>query len=92
MNNIRLPGAKFVLMDECGNEIACGVTDNCGELVFDCLPFGRYYIKELEAPCGFEKSCECFEAVICPNNETGCVEVVNKQKTGCIKVVKIGCR
>ena len=91
MNRLRLPGAKFVLMDECGNELMCGVTNENGELCFDCLPYGKYYVRELEAPCGFEKSEECFEVFICDNANHPCVEIVNRQKRGCIKVVKIGC-
>ncbi len=91
MDHLRLPGAKFVLMDACGNELMCGITNENGELIFDCLPYGKYYVKELEAPCGFEKSNECFEVIVCDDCYCRRVEVVNRQKRGCIKVVKIGC-
>jgi hypothetical protein len=88
--NVRLPGAKFVLIDECGRELACGVTNDCGELEFDCLPPGKYYIKELEAPCGYEKSRECAEVRLCDCSLHRCVEFVNERKKGSIKIVKYG--
>lgn len=91
MNHVKLPGAKFVLIDKCGDEIACGVTNECGELVFDCLPFGTYFIKEIEAPCGFEKSNRCIEVCIDNNSRHKCIEFMNERKKGSIKIIKLGC-
>ncbi len=88
---MKLPGAKFVLIDKCGCEIACGVTNDCGELIFDCLPFGKYFLKELEAPCGYEKSDKCVEVCIGDDSRHRCVEFVNEKKKGSIKVIKFGC-
>ena len=48
-NGKRLCGAKFVLCDECGKEIACGVTNECGELIFDPLPCGIFYSRNMRA-------------------------------------------
>ncbi len=89
-NKIKLQGAKFVLFDECGKAVACGVTDECGEICFNDLPLGKYYLKEAEAPCGWCKSDECCEVIIdeCKRNER--VEFTNYKLTGSIKVVKIG--
>ena len=43
---IRLRGAKFVLYNACGQSVACGVTNDNGEICFDNLPLGKYYLKE----------------------------------------------
>ena len=86
----RLCGAKFVLLDECGREIACAVTNECGELCFDPLPAGRYYIREICAPSGYKRSDECVEVVICEGNMHRLVEFVNTRDTGSIKVIKYG--
>lgn len=86
----RLCGAKFVLYDACGKAIACGVTDERGELCFTGLPLGKYFLREAEAPCGYDKQHEYCEVVIdeCHPNER--VEFVNARLTGSIKVVKYG--
>ena len=86
----RLAGAKFALYDDCGKHIACGVTDCRGELLFECLPHGKYFVKETDAPFGFEKSEEVAEVVICGKNSHKTVEFFNKRKTGSICVIKKG--
>ena len=49
-----LPGARFRLLDNAGNPFAEGTTDESGVLTFDNLPFGDYYLEELEAPDGYK--------------------------------------
>ena len=49
-----LPGARFRLLDSAGNPFAEGTTDESGVLTFDNLPFGDYYLEELEAPDGYK--------------------------------------
>lgn len=87
---IKLCGAKFVLMDECGKEIACAVTNECGELIFDCLPCGKYFVKEICAPAGYQLNETCAEVTIGECGMHRLVEFVNKRQTGSIKVVKYG--
>ncbi len=89
-NGKRLCGAKFVLCDECGKEIACGVTNECGELIFDPLPCGRYFIREICAPEGYKLNEECVEVVVGCGNMHRLVEFVNTRECGSIKVVKYG--
>jgi len=89
-NNKRLAGAKFILCDDCGNQLACGVTNQKGEVVFDCLPFGKYIVKEIEAPCGFEKSNNCATVCIDGKNSNQTVEFANRRLTGSIKVISTG--
>lgn len=49
-----LPGARFRLLDSAGNPFAEGTTDATGILVFENIPFGDYYLEELEAPDGYK--------------------------------------
>ena len=49
-----LPGARFRLLDSTGNPFAEGTTDEKGSLVFENIPFGDYYLEELEAPDGYK--------------------------------------
>lgn len=86
----RLPMAKFELLDCNKRPIMCVVTDRNGEAIIENLPFGTYFLRELEAPHGFEKSCNLFEIVIDEKNCFSCVEVVNRKKTGAIKIIKLG--
>lgn len=49
-----LPGARFRLLDSTGNPFAKGTTDENGILFFENIPFGDYYLEELEAPNGYK--------------------------------------
>lgn len=49
-----LLGARFRLLDNAGNPFAEGMTDANGILVFENIPFGDYYLEELEAPDGYK--------------------------------------
>lgn len=49
-----LPGARFRLLDSAGSPFAEGTTDENGILVFENIPFGDYYLEELEAPDGYK--------------------------------------
>ena len=52
----RLGGAEFVLKNENGEIIANKITDEKGNLSFGKYPTGTYYLEELKAPEGYEKS------------------------------------
>lgn len=49
-----LPDARFRLLDSTGNPFAEGMTDANGILLFQNIPFGDYYLEELEAPNGYK--------------------------------------
>ena len=49
-----LSGARFRLLDSAGSPFAEGTTDANGILVFENIPFGDYYLEELEAPDGYK--------------------------------------
>ena len=60
-------------------QVAVAVSDASGEAVFDAdLPFGRYYVKELEAPVGYVKD----EAPVEIDLRAGIPEKVAEQISG----------
>lgn len=48
-----LKGAKFTLFDHNKKKIESQVTNDKGEINFDKLPLGQYYVQETKAPNGF---------------------------------------
>lgn len=52
-NNSPLKGAEFTLYDQNKEIIETKVTNTKGEIDFDKLAFGQYYLKETKAPNGF---------------------------------------
>lgn len=49
----KLEGVKFCVYDSNDKEISCGETDNEGQLSFEQLPLGKYYIKEISTLDGY---------------------------------------
>lgn len=60
----RLAGAEFVLKNENGEVIANKITDEDGKLSFGKYPTGTYYLEELKAPEGYEKSNVYFRVTV----------------------------
>ncbi|MDU2583139.1 MAG: SpaA isopeptide-forming pilin-related protein [Anaerococcus hydrogenalis] len=60
----RLGGAEFVLKDENGEIIANKITGEDGKLSFGKYPTGTYYLEELKAPEGYEKSNVYFRVTV----------------------------
>lgn len=53
-NNIKLKGAKFILLDRYKNEISSGETDDNGSLTFNKIKFDiPYYLQEVDPPQGY---------------------------------------
>lgn len=50
-----LAGARFGLFDD-AKQVAAGVTNAAGEVVFRDIPYGNYVLKELEAPEGYKEA------------------------------------
>ena len=86
----KLAGIKFELRAKCGCVIACGKTDECGELKFEGLPNGIYYLTEVESKHGWERDNKPICIEISDQNQHKCVEVINKKNCGSIKVIKLG--
>ena len=55
---VTLPGAKFEIYKDlaCKNKVASGTTGTDGKLVITSLEAGVYYVKETQAPSGYELS------------------------------------
>ena len=60
----RLAGAEFVLKDENGEVIANKITGEDGKLSFGKYPTGTYYLEEVKAPEGYEKSNVYFKVTV----------------------------
>ncbi|MFO3717058.1 SpaA isopeptide-forming pilin-related protein [Anaerococcus sp. ENR1011] len=63
-NNNRLSNATITLEDEYGNTINSDLTNDNGELIFDELRPGTYYIRETQAPDGYKKTGEYYKIVV----------------------------
>ncbi len=86
----KLAGVKFELRAKCGCVIACGKTNENGELKFDGLPNGTYFLTEVESNKGWECDSKPICVEICDENPHKCVEVVNTKDCGSIKLIKYG--
>ena len=75
----RLAGAEFVLKDSDGEVIANKYTDEKGNVSFGNYPPGTYFLEELRAPAGYEKSNVYFEVTV---DEIGQVKYNAKFKNG----------
>lgn len=49
----KLEGVKFCIYDSNDKKISCGLTDEEGNLSFERLPLGKYYIKEISTQEGY---------------------------------------
>lgn len=58
--NVALAGAGFALYADadCTRQVAAGTTDANGQLRFDRLAYGTYYLKETAAPAGYALSAQ----------------------------------
>ena len=63
-NKDRLAGAEFVLKDENREIIANKITGEDGKVSFGKYPTGTYYLEEVKAPEGYEKSNVYFRVTV----------------------------
>lgn len=74
--NKLLSGAKFGIYDEKDNLICIKTTDN-GIILIEDLAFGKYYLKEIQAPIGYELNNEKYYFEINDENKLLELEVKN---------------
>ncbi|WP_394022577.1 SpaA isopeptide-forming pilin-related protein [Anaerococcus martiniensis] len=67
--NKRLKGATFTIEDESGNIFDMEVSDDNGDIVFDDLRPGTYFIRESKAPEGYQKTGNYFKVVVTNEEE-----------------------
>ena len=73
----RLSGVEFGLYNTEGKELAKGVTDDNGEIIFNNLRAGKYEVRELTAKDGYYKVEDTFSAEITENEQVIVFEVDN---------------
>lgn len=74
-----LSGVEFGLYDLDGKEIAKGVTDEKGELLFENIRFGSYELKELKQKDGYYRNENVVSVEITEDGKTLTFEVTNKK-------------
>ena len=85
-----LGGAVFGLYEDqnCETKIGEVTTGSNGEASFDRLPYGTYYVKEIEAPDGYIKDNEVKTCTISKENPTVQVESTNKYNLAPVSMQK----
>lgn len=85
-----LGGAVFGLYEDqnCEKQIGKVTTGSNGEASFDRLPYGTYYVKEIEAPDGYIKDNEVKTCTISKENPTVQVESTNKYNLAPVSMQK----
>lgn len=68
----RLSGARFALYndEECTTQIATAESDDNGNVTFDKLKAGTYYLKEIQAPVGYVASNEKWTVTVTKDSDT----------------------
>lgn len=71
-SNLKLKGAEFTLYsdEDCTKAVATGTTDKNGNLKFNNVEVGTYWLKETKAPAGYRKLLDPFKVEFrCENKE-----------------------
>lgn len=78
-----LSGAKFALYSdkECTTQIATATSGDNGNVTFDKLRAGTYYLKEIQAPAGYVTSNEVWTVIVTKESKTN-VKVELKDSAG----------
>lgn len=79
---VELSGARFALYndEECTTQIATAESDDNGNVTFDKLRVGTYYLKEIQAPVGYVASNEKWTVTV--TKENGNVTTTLKNSSG----------
>lgn len=88
-----LSGALFGLYKdiECNSLLAENTSDNRGRVTFKGIPYGTYYLKEINPPSGFNRVTTVFtvkvdRTVEIFDEDTAITEIVNKENDGRIEI------
>lgn len=91
---IPLEGVKFGLYNELGDLKEQKTTDANGEIIFNNLSLGKYYVKEIYAPKQYEINDKKYEFEISSDNEVVPINnnepIENKLITGTVSLKKVG--
>lgn len=84
----KLGDAIFALYDDKGHEIASAKTDDWGEAWFRNIKYGKYTMKEVACPIGYEQNDTVYEVNICEDGVTLEYQIENKPITYKIQLHK----
>ena len=86
----KISGCKFGLYkdESCTQEVATAITDNSGNILFNHLVPGTFFIKELSVPNGYLLNTEV-KRIVVENGQTANVSYQNSEPTGEIRVYKV---
>lgn len=78
-----LSGARFALYndEECTTQIATATSDDDGNVTFDKLRAGTYYLKEIQAPVGYVASNEKWTVTVTKENDKVTTTLKNSSGT-----------
>lgn len=96
--NVFLSGARFGLYTQSGKQMAVGVTNADGELVFHDIPYaaGGYVLKELESPEGYKDATGTWNisgtdiTTAFNGNGVYSIQIENEKENGSIRLTKEG--
>lgn len=88
VNNLPLAGATFAVYDEDGNVVDTQTTDENGQVEFKALRYGKYTVKETEAPENYKLLDKEFDFEIVVNGVTVERTIENDVKTGNLIIKK----
>ena len=82
-DNKGLSGASFALYndEECTTQIATAISDDSGNVTFDKLRAGTYYLKEIQAPVGYVASNEKWTVTVTKENNNVTTTLKNSSGT-----------
>lgn len=83
----KLSGAKYGLYKNDGTFIKDGISDNKGEILFENLDWGSYYLQELVAPNGYSISNDKIRFVVNNDNCTVLQELEAEDKMGTVSII-----
>ena len=83
-----LSGATIGLFKKDGTKLAEAISDSNGHVSFTRLPYGEYYVQEIEAPDGWLKDDTKHEVSLSSTADSASVTVVNKTNKALVELQK----
>ena len=83
-----LDGATIGLFEKDGTKLAEDDSDSNGHVSFPRLPYGEYYVQEIEAPDGWLKDDTKYEVTLGSTTASASVTVVNKTNKAWVELQK----
>ena len=86
-----LSGARFALYndEECTTQIATAESDDNGNVTFDKLRAGTYYLKEIQAPVGYVASNEKWTVTVTKDSDTQVTTTLSDSSGNAVEGKKI---